>query len=99
MPIATDHLRESRLGRVIMFMKLCPRELPELRKQAAQLIRKCYRYLLCLFINNVVCQWYSLFPDIWCKPLLNRNANDYERTKYGPDIVSPIDEQDVRPET
>jgi transcription factor SPN1 len=38
LPITSDHLRESRIGRVIMFMYKCEKELPELRKKCGDLI-------------------------------------------------------------
>lgn len=38
LPITSDHLRESRIGRVIMFMYKCEKELPEVRKKCGDLI-------------------------------------------------------------
>jgi transcription factor SPN1 len=38
LPVTTDYIRESRIGRVVMFYYKCDRELAELRKLAADLI-------------------------------------------------------------
>jgi len=46
MPITTEYLRESRIGRVVMFMYKCEKEVPELRKMAGELINKWSRPIL-----------------------------------------------------
>lgn len=44
--IDTDHLRESGIGRIIMFMYKCPREIPEIKRKAGSLISKWCKPIL-----------------------------------------------------
>ncbi|KAL7749138.1 Transcription factor iws1 [Sorochytrium milnesiophthora] len=46
LPIVVDHLRESRIGPLVMFYGKCPRETPELQKLAKALIMKWNRMVL-----------------------------------------------------
>lgn len=46
MDIDTDHLRESGIGRVIMFMYKCPREIPEVKRKSGALISKWCKPIL-----------------------------------------------------
>ena len=46
LPIDSDLVRESRIGRVVMFYYKCDRELPDLRKMAADLIGQWSRPIL-----------------------------------------------------
>ena len=46
LPIRTDHLRETGLGRVIMFYAKCDRVLPEIKKIVAELLDKWMRPIM-----------------------------------------------------
>ncbi|KAJ3224717.1 Transcription factor iws1 [Clydaea vesicula] len=46
LPIRTDHLRESQLGRIVMFYTKCERILPEMRKMAQDLVDKWMRPIM-----------------------------------------------------
>lgn len=46
MDIETDHLKESGIGKVIMFMYKCPREISSIRRKSNELINKWSRPIL-----------------------------------------------------
>ncbi|KAI9187709.1 Transcription factor iws1 [Blastocladiella emersonii ATCC 22665] len=46
LPIATDHLREDRIGPLVAFYAKCPRETPEIRRIAQECITKWSRPIL-----------------------------------------------------
>jgi transcription factor SPN1 len=46
MKIETDHLKESGIGKIIMFMYNCPRFIPEVKRKAGDLISKWCKPIL-----------------------------------------------------
>lgn len=78
LPIETEHLRESRVGRVIMFYYKCERELPELRKQAADLIVQWSKPIL-QSVNRIV----NSVPRHEPTSRDGRSADDEDRNRVG----------------
>ena len=80
MPIRTEHLRESGIGRVIMFYSKCDDIVPDLKRNVKDILGEFIRCTLGLTDS----------PDKWMRPILNRSDNYKDR------IVKEVDYDSIR---